>query len=101
VAHSDLTRDRVVSAAVVDLLRKTSTRRLSSRWVSRGMAQARIGDRQLRLTYAPKVDWARLAPDVRRVFLQNLNEPPQLRLRVPPKLKTRVPASRARKRRRS
>jgi pimeloyl-ACP methyl ester carboxylesterase len=98
VAHSDLTRDRVVSAAVVDLLRKTTTRRLPSRWVSRGMAQARISDRQLRLTYAPKVDWARLAPDVRRVFLQNLNEPPQLRLRVPPKLRTRAPASRARKR---
>jgi predicted Fe-S protein YdhL (DUF1289 family) len=43
----------------------------------------RIGDHQLRRTHVEKVDWAALAPEQRRLFLQNLNEPPHLRLRVP------------------
>ena len=30
-----------------------------------------------------KVDWAALAPEQRRLFLENLNEPPHLKLRVP------------------
>ena len=83
VAHSDLTRDRVVAAAVVDLLRKGSTRRLPQQWVGRSVAEARISDSQLRRSHAHKVDWAKLEPEQRRVFLQNLNEPPQLTLRVP------------------
>jgi hypothetical protein len=83
VAHSDLTRDPVVAAAVVDLLRKGSTRRLPTRRARRSRAEARIRDSQLRLTHVEKVDWARLEPEERRMFLQNLNEPPQLRLRVP------------------
>jgi hypothetical protein len=37
----------------------------------------------LRLTHVEKVDWAHMEPEERRVFLQNLNEPPELRLRVP------------------
>jgi hypothetical protein len=32
-----------------------------------------------------KVDWAGLEPDARREFLENLNEPPKLQLRVPMK----------------
>lgn len=83
VAHSELTRDPLVAAAVVDLLRKGSTRRLPQQWSTRSMASARISDQQLRRTHAGKVDWAALEPDQRRVFLQNLNEPPQLQLRVP------------------
>jgi lecithin:cholesterol acyltransferase len=82
-AHSDLTRDPVVAAAVVDLLRKGTTKRLSGKWAGKSLAEARISDRKLRLTHAEKVDWARLEPQERRVFLQNLNEPPELRLRVP------------------
>ncbi len=83
VAHSDLTRDRVVAAAVVDLLRKGTTRRLPRRWAGRSAAEARISDSQLRRSHAQKVDWAKLEPEQRRVFLQELNEPPQLTLRVP------------------
>jgi hypothetical protein len=82
VAHSDLTRDPMVAAAVVDLLQKGSTRRLPTRWARRSRAEARIRDSQLRLTHIDKVDWTRLEPEERRAFLQNLNEPPQLRLRV-------------------
>ncbi len=82
-AHSDLTRDPEVAAAVVDLLRTGTTARLSRSWKGKSRAEARISDRQLRRTHAQKVDWASLEPEERRLFLQNLNEPPQLRLRVP------------------
>jgi pimeloyl-ACP methyl ester carboxylesterase len=82
IAHSDLARDRVVAAAVVDLLRTGSTRRLPTKWVTSSVAEARISDRELRRTHAEKVDWAGLEPEERRLFLQNLNEPPMLRLRV-------------------
>ena len=83
VAHSDLTRDAHVASAIVELLRKGSTRRLPTRWASSSRAQARVTDRELRTTQAEKVDWADLTPAQRRDFLQNLNEPLQLRLRVP------------------
>ena len=83
VAHSDLTRDPVVAAAVVDLLRKGTTRRLPTKWSTSSAAEARITDRQLRRTDTRKVDWAALEPEERRLFLQNLNEPPRLKLRVP------------------
>ena len=85
-AHSDLTRDPEVAAAVVDLLRTGTTARLSRSWKGKSRAEARISDRQLRRTHAQKVDWASLEPEQRRLFLQNLNEPPQLRLRVRPNL---------------
>ena len=83
VAHSDLTRDPVVAAAVVDVLRDGATSRLPTRPARKGHAEARILDSQLRLTHADKVDWAKLEPEERRAFLQNLNEPPRLLLRIP------------------
>ena len=82
-AHSDLTRDASVAAAIADLLRTGTTRRLPCRWSGNSRAQARISDRELRRTHADKVDWASLTPAQRREFLQNLNEPLKLRLRVP------------------
>jgi pimeloyl-ACP methyl ester carboxylesterase len=83
-AHSELTRDAQVASAIVEILRKGSTRRLPARWASGSRAQARVTDRELRETDAEKVDWADLTPAQRRDFLQNLNEPLKLRLRVPP-----------------
>jgi pimeloyl-ACP methyl ester carboxylesterase len=83
VAHSDLTRDAHVGAAIVDLLCGRITRRLPSRWTSKSRAQARVSDRDLRRTHVDKVDWAGLSPPQRREFLQNLNEPLKFRLRVP------------------
>jgi hypothetical protein len=82
-AHSDLTRDRQVAAAVADLLRRGVSARLPSRYHSAGRAQARVSDTQLRRLSAGKVDWAALSPEARREFLQNLNEPPRLTLRLP------------------
>jgi triacylglycerol esterase/lipase EstA (alpha/beta hydrolase family) len=84
-AHSDLTRDSLVAAAVTDLLRTGTTARLPSKWKSNSAAQAQISDRQLRRMHTQKVDWAGLEPDERREFLENLNEPPKLQLRVPVK----------------
>lgn len=83
VAHSELTRDARVAAAVVDLLRRGITRRLPDRARSASRACTHISDAQLRRTHALKVDWAALTPQARRLFLQNLNEPLHLRLRVP------------------
>jgi pimeloyl-ACP methyl ester carboxylesterase len=83
VAHSDLTRDSTVAAAVADLLRTGTTARLSSKWKSNSAAEAQISDRQLRRMHVGKVDWAGMEPDERREFLENLNEPPKLQLRVP------------------
>lgn len=83
VAHSDLTRDAQVASAIVEVLRKGSTQRLPARWTSNSRAEARVTDRELRRTHADKVDWTHLTPAQRRDFLQNLNEPLKLRLRVP------------------
>ncbi len=83
VAHSDLTRDPVVAAAVIDFLRHGATRRLAARSANAGRARAQVSDRALRALHAQKVDWSALEPDARREFLQNLNEPPRFRLTVP------------------
>jgi len=83
VAHSDLTRDPLVAAAVVDLIERGATGRLPARWTSASRALAEVSDAALRRTHAAKVDWAALSPEARREFLQNLNEPPHLKLRVP------------------
>jgi len=81
--HSELTRAAHVASAIVELLCTGSTRRLPRRWSGNSRAQARISDRELRRTHADKVDWAGLTPGQRREFLQNLNEPLKLQLRVP------------------
>jgi pimeloyl-ACP methyl ester carboxylesterase len=83
VAHSDLTRDPRVAAAVVDFLRRGATARLPAQWLSASRARTQVSDTQLRRSHAQKVDWGALSAEERRVFLQNLNEPPHLRLRVP------------------
>ncbi|HVS76908.1 MAG TPA: hypothetical protein VHE11_08240 [Steroidobacteraceae bacterium] len=94
VAHSDLTRDAHVASAIADVLRNGYTRRLPARWTSKSRANARITDRELRRTHVDKVDWTHLTPDQRRDFLQNLNEPPKLRLRVPVESRRATPRSR-------
>jgi len=83
VAHSDLTRDPRVAGAVADLLTRGATSRLPPHYRTRSRAAARVSDAQLRRSHVDKVDWSALAPGARREFLANLNEPPQLRLRVP------------------
>jgi hypothetical protein len=91
VAHSNLPRDRQVAAAVVDLLRRGATRRLPASWQGAGRAQAQVSDAQLRRLHASKVDWGTLSPAARRRFLQNLNEPVSLKLRVPGQRRRKSP----------
>ncbi|HZO21520.1 MAG TPA: alpha/beta fold hydrolase [Steroidobacteraceae bacterium] len=88
VPHSELTRDPVVAAAVNDLLHRGTTKLFPSKWRSDSRAEARISDTQLRRMHTGKVDWAGLLPEERREFLQTLNEPPKLRLRVPGRRKS-------------
>lgn len=82
VAHSELARDGVVARAIADLLRTGATARLPRSWPRRSTAAARITDAALRRAHVEKVDWAALEPAERRAYLQDLNEPPTLRLRV-------------------
>ena len=81
-AHSELTRDQSIAQAIAELLRSGKTHRLPMRATRASAAEARISDRQLRRTQNVKVDWSRLEPEARREFLQSLNEPPELKLRV-------------------
>ena len=83
VAHSELARDEVVARSIADLLHTGTTKRLKSKLARPGAAEARITDAELRRTHTEKVRWAGLEADARRVFLQTLNEPPKLRLRLP------------------
>ena len=83
VAHSDLTRDAQVAGAIAELLRRGRTTRLARTLHGASRARAQVSDAQLRRSHVEKVDWSALTPHARRVFLENLNEPPRLRLRVP------------------
>src|SRR5439155_1744281 len=80
---TDLFDERAWAAAVVDMLRRGATTRLPGKWLSGSRACTQVSDRQLRRSHAHKVDWAALAPEERRLFLQTLNEPPHFKLRVP------------------
>jgi len=63
VAHSNLTRDPVVAAAVVDMLRRGSTTRLPAAWLSSSRACTRVSDRQLRRSHAPESRLGRAHPE--------------------------------------
>ncbi len=91
VAHSELTRDAQVAAAVADLLRRGATRRLPTQLRSASRACVEVSDAALRRTHLPKVDWSALTAEERRVFLETLNEPPHLKLRVPRAARRRSP----------
>src|SRR5204863_28023 len=70
------------AAGGVDLLRDGLPTRLPSSWRGDSGASAEVSDAQLRGTHTEKVDWAALTPQARRLYLQNLNEPPRRTPRV-------------------
>jgi hypothetical protein len=82
-AHSDLTLDGHVAEAIVDVLKFGDTRRLPARWSSRARSRAVISDAELAALPAGKLHWARLSARQRQGFLDRLNEPPPVRMRVP------------------
>jgi hypothetical protein len=94
VAHSELARDAAVAQAIAEVLHKGETRLLETKWSRGSTAEARISDSELRRTHVAKVDWVHMDPEARQNFLRNLNEPPELQLRVParvPKRKAKTP----------
>jgi len=75
--HSDLPlADRVI-AGTIDLLKSGSTRRFAVKPRIRSTARRRVRDAELRQEYQGKIDWPHMSPEERRLFLDNLNEPPR------------------------
>ncbi|MDE2251578.1 MAG: hypothetical protein KGL25_09260 [Gammaproteobacteria bacterium] len=75
--HSALPRSASVARALVELLRHGRTTRLAMRPGVRRARGVTVSDRQLRTTWSEKVDWAALAPELRRDYLNRLNQPPR------------------------
>jgi pimeloyl-ACP methyl ester carboxylesterase len=75
--HSSLPRSATVARAVLELLRHGRTTRLATQPGARTARSVTVSDRQLRTTWTEKVDWAALAPDLRRSYLNQLNQPPR------------------------
>jgi pimeloyl-ACP methyl ester carboxylesterase len=75
--HSDMPLDDRVIAGTIDLLRTRRTRRFRARAHIRNSSRARVRDAELRGDYQGKVDWPHMSPEERRLFLDNLNEPPR------------------------
>lgn len=73
-SHSMLTRNAAVAAAAIDLLRDGHTQRLPTSRPQPGAAW-RVSDAQLRALPHPRIDWAAMSVDERRVFLDALNQP--------------------------
>jgi hypothetical protein len=82
--HSELPRSELVAAALVDLLQRGHTQRLSAGVVARHGASSYVTDAGLRRELGRKIDWYRLNIGQRRQYLNRLNEPPAAyRLRRP------------------
>ena len=75
--HSALPRSATVARAVLELLRQGRTTRLAAQPGPRIARTVTVSDRQLRTTWLEKVDWATLAPELRRSYLNQLNQPPR------------------------
>ncbi|MBS0387075.1 MAG: hypothetical protein JSR15_01245 [Proteobacteria bacterium] len=75
--HSALPRSATVARAVLELLRHGRTTRLASQASVRPGREVTVSDDVLRTTWNEKVDWAALAPEQRRSYLNQLNQPPR------------------------
>jgi pimeloyl-ACP methyl ester carboxylesterase len=75
--HSDMPLSDRVIAGTIDLLETGRTRRFAASPRIRRNARRRVRDVDLRREYQGKVDWPHMSPEERRLFLDNLNEPPR------------------------
>ena len=75
--HSDMPLSDRIIAGTIDLLKTGSTRRFAASPRIRRKIRRRVNDAQLRREYQGKVDWPQMSPEERRLFLDNLNEPPR------------------------
>ena len=74
--HSDLPLSDRVIAGTIDLLKSGSTRRFFVKPRLHSTARRKVRDAELRQEYLGKIDWPHMSPEERRLFLDNLNEPP-------------------------
>ena len=76
--HSALPRDPRVGRALLELLATGATTRLVATPPRHAQRPLRVGEAALRGNWNEKVDWAMLAPEARRRYLEQLNlSPPQ------------------------
>jgi len=74
VSHSELTRSTAVQSAVVNLLSGIAPDLSPTPRHDRAPPYM-VSDRELRMQFVEKIDWAQLSPAARRHFLDSLNEP--------------------------
>ncbi len=75
--HSDMPLSDRIIAGTLDLLKTGRTRRFAASARIRSTTRTRGRDADLRRAYPGKVDWPQMSPEERRLFLDNLNEPPR------------------------
>jgi pimeloyl-ACP methyl ester carboxylesterase len=77
VSHSELPRDALVAAAVVELLESGSTARLAAHEpvAAVRMPPMEVSDAQLRALFTAKLDWQTMSAEERRGWLDSLNAP--------------------------
>ena len=97
--HSDMPlADRII-AGTIELLTSGRTRRFATTPRIRPHGRIRVRDADLRREYQGKVDWPAMTPEERRLFLDNLNEPPRRTRKFAGA--TRKPAARRKSRRKA
>lgn len=74
--HSELLRSPTVARALLELVRDGRTGVLRQSSALPAQAPVRVTDGDLRALGTDKVDWQALAPEARRLYLQQLNLPP-------------------------
>ena len=75
--HGELPRSEQVAAALVDLLRRGSTRRLRAGVTGRHGRSSYVTDTALSRELERKIDWYGLSIGERRQYLNRLNDPPR------------------------
>jgi pimeloyl-ACP methyl ester carboxylesterase len=75
--HGELPRSEPVAAALVDLLRRGSTRRLRAGVTGRHGRSSYVTDAALSRELGRKIDWYGLSIGERRQYLNRLNDPPR------------------------
>jgi Lecithin:cholesterol acyltransferase len=75
--HGELPRSEQVAAALIDLLRQGSTRRLRAGVTGRHGRSSYVTDAALSRELGRKIDWYGLSIGERRQYLNRLNDPPR------------------------
>jgi hypothetical protein len=74
--HSELPRSERIARALTQLLLRGRTDLLPARWRKARERAVIVSDTLLKSVGATKIDWAALAPEQRRAYLNRLSDPP-------------------------